>query len=199
MGEKMKDYYRDMDLATNATPEEIRGQFKRLAKEYHPDKNNSDYAKKRFAEINEAYNVLNDPQKRQEYDFHRNSFFNFQRNERRNHMDNQTSDSFFSSPMWSQVKTFATGMAQNFVEELDKEIQEEYSDIDPFVERVAKVTTRHNKSGSLSLTCNISSEDLKEITSLASRGMDIEEFSADVGTLLASHLSQALLAKWRGY
>ena len=195
----MKDYYRDMDLSENASQEEIRGQFKRLAKEFHPDKNTSDYAKQRFAEVNEAYNTLNDPQKRQEYDFQRKSFYHFKQEQRFQQQQTQNFDSFFASPMWSQVKNFATGMAKNIVQDLDREIRDEFTDVDPFVERVTNVKIRHNESGSLSVTCNISKDNLREITSMAGRGMDIEEFSADVGTLFASALSQAIMQRWRGY
>ena len=50
----MRDYYRDMDLATNATFDEIKGQYRRLAKQFHPDRNNSTYAQERFREISDA-------------------------------------------------------------------------------------------------------------------------------------------------
>jgi|ETNvirenome_6_85_1030632.scaffolds.fasta_scaffold72239_2 DnaJ-class molecular chaperone len=195
----MKNYYRDMDLSENATQDEIRGQFKRLAKEFHPDKNTSDYASQRFAQVNEAYNVLNDPQKRQEYDFQRKSFYHFQREQRTQQQHSQNFDSFFASPMWSNMKNFASGMAKNIVQDLDREIRDEFTDVDPFVERVTNLKVRHNNSGSVSVNCTISEENLREITSMASRGMDVEEFSADVGTLFASALSQALMQKWRGY
>jgi DnaJ-class molecular chaperone len=195
----MKDYYKEMDLATNATQEEIRGQFRRLAKEYHPDKNNSDYARQRFAQINEAYSVLSDIHKKNAYDSQRQAFFKnvFSHHHKAEQSTNR--NDFFSSPLWGQVKNFASGMAHNFVEELDREIHEEYDDVDPFVERIAKIKVRHNNSGSISLNCTISPESLSEITSLASRGMDIEEFSADVGTMFASALTQALMTKWKGY
>jgi curved DNA-binding protein len=206
-GEKMRDFYRDMDLASNATQDEIRGQFRRLAKQFHPDKNNSPYAKQRFEEISQAYATLSDPQKRQVYDFERQVQYSggFHQNQT-HHTQNQQSNSrqqgfedFFKSPLWGAVKGFAGNMAQDFVQGLDDEIQGEYDDVDPFVERVAKITARNNASGSISVTCSISKEDLREITSLASKGMDIEDFSADVGVLFASALSQAIMTKWRGY
>jgi molecular chaperone DnaJ len=54
----------------SATPDEIKRAFRRLSMEHHPDKNgNSDESKRAFQEINEAYDVLSDPAKRNNYDF----------------------------------------------------------------------------------------------------------------------------------
>ena len=54
----------------SATPDEIKRAFRRLSMEHHPDKNgNSDESKRAFQEINEAYDVLSDPSKRNNYDF----------------------------------------------------------------------------------------------------------------------------------
>jgi molecular chaperone DnaJ len=62
----MKDYYKTLGVEKNATQEEIKKAFRRLAIKYHPDKNEGDENK--FKEINEAYQVLSDPQKRSQYD-----------------------------------------------------------------------------------------------------------------------------------
>jgi curved DNA-binding protein len=64
-----KDYYKTLSLAQNASEEEIRLAFRRLARMYHPDKTGNDpSAENQFKEINEAYEVLSDPSKRQRYD-----------------------------------------------------------------------------------------------------------------------------------
>ena len=63
------DYYQLLGLNKNATPEEIKRAYRKLAVKYHPDKNpGSKEAEDRFKEINEAYAVLSDPKKREEYD-----------------------------------------------------------------------------------------------------------------------------------
>ncbi len=64
-----RDYYEVLGLQRNATEQELKSAFRRLAKEYHPDRNqdNAD-AERHFKEINEAYEVLKDPQKRAAYD-----------------------------------------------------------------------------------------------------------------------------------
>ncbi|MDD4607059.1 MAG: molecular chaperone DnaJ [Patescibacteria group bacterium] len=61
-----KDYYKILGVNKNASPEEIKKAFRKLAHECHPDKPGGD--EKRFKELNEAYQVLGNPHKRQQYD-----------------------------------------------------------------------------------------------------------------------------------
>jgi curved DNA-binding protein len=66
---KYKDYYKILGVDRSADQKEIRKAYRRLARQYHPDLNPGDRsAQERFKEINEAYEVLSDPQKRQKYD-----------------------------------------------------------------------------------------------------------------------------------
>jgi curved DNA-binding protein CbpA len=64
---RLKDYYAILGVPRNATPEEIKEAYWRLAKEYHPDKTPSPEAEERFKHVNEAYHVLTDPAKKAEY------------------------------------------------------------------------------------------------------------------------------------
>ena len=64
-----KDYYQVLSLKKGASPEEIKRAYRKLAVKYHPDKNQGNKeAEERFKEINEAYAVLSDPQKKEQFD-----------------------------------------------------------------------------------------------------------------------------------
>lgn len=73
----MKDYYQILGVNGDAGQDEIKKAFRKLAFEYHPDKNpgNEQYAEERFKEINEAYSILGDSNKRKQYDIARKSPF----------------------------------------------------------------------------------------------------------------------------
>jgi molecular chaperone DnaJ len=63
-----RDYYEILGVPKNATNDELKSAFRRLARQYHPDVNKSPDAEERFKEINEAYAVLSDDDKRAAYD-----------------------------------------------------------------------------------------------------------------------------------
>ena len=64
-----KDYYKTLGLGKDASIDDIKKAFRKLAVKYHPDKNSGDkQAEEKFKEINEAYAVLSDPEKKAQYD-----------------------------------------------------------------------------------------------------------------------------------
>ena len=68
MTTRKRDYYDVLGLSRNASEEDIKKAFRKLALEFHPDRNRSDGAEGRFKEVNEAYQVLSDSKKRADYD-----------------------------------------------------------------------------------------------------------------------------------
>lgn len=74
-----KDYYKILGVEKSASADDIKTAYRKLAKKFHPDKNPGDkQAEERFKEINEAHEVLSDPQKKARYDQISNSYSSWQ-------------------------------------------------------------------------------------------------------------------------
>jgi curved DNA-binding protein len=63
-----RDYYEALGVPRDASADDIRAAYRKLARQYHPDVNKEEGAEDRFKEISEAYEVLRDPEKRERYD-----------------------------------------------------------------------------------------------------------------------------------
>jgi len=65
-----KDYYKILSLSNNASTDEIKKEYRKLAMQYHPDRNHGkeEWANEKFKKINEAFSILGDPEKRRQYD-----------------------------------------------------------------------------------------------------------------------------------
>lgn len=70
-----KSLYETLEVSENATPEEIKKAYRKLARKYHPDVNKDPKAEDKFKEINAAYEVLSDATKKQQYDQYGDSMF----------------------------------------------------------------------------------------------------------------------------
>ncbi len=74
-----KDYYKILGVERSASADDVRKAYRKLAMQYHPDRNPGDkQAEEKFKEINEAYQVLSDPQKRARYDQVGSAYSNWQ-------------------------------------------------------------------------------------------------------------------------
>ncbi len=70
-----KSLYETLEVAEGASASEIKKAYRRLARKYHPDVNKDSGAEDKFKEINSAYEILSDKQKKQQYDMHGDSMF----------------------------------------------------------------------------------------------------------------------------
>ena len=68
MAVSFKDYYEILGVSRTASQDELRRAYRKLAKKYHPDVNKTTGSEEKYKEINEAYEVLKDPEKRKKYD-----------------------------------------------------------------------------------------------------------------------------------
>jgi len=70
MREKTMNYYEILEVSKTASPDEIKSSYKKLVKKYHPDlyKGDKNFAEQKIKEINEAYDVLSNPEKKLAYD-----------------------------------------------------------------------------------------------------------------------------------
>ena len=77
----MKNYYQSLGIKREASPNEIKKSYRKLAQKFHPDRNDSDdFFEERFKDIQEAYEVLNNVSKKESYDKDYDYFFNTQQN-----------------------------------------------------------------------------------------------------------------------
>lgn len=68
MAVKFQDYYETLGVSRNASQDDIKRAYRKLARKYHPDTNKDPGAEERFTQVGEAYEVLKDPEKRKQYD-----------------------------------------------------------------------------------------------------------------------------------
>jgi curved DNA-binding protein CbpA len=90
-----KGYYLILDVAESASYQEIKRSYRRLARKYHPDRNNSSYSEDMIKKINAAFEILSDREKRQQYD--KMNYENMQTEVDHKDMSNQDGSEPFSN------------------------------------------------------------------------------------------------------
>ena len=104
-----KDYYNILGIPKNAPDKDVKAAYRRLARKYHPDVNPGDKAAEaRFKEINEAFEVLSDAQKRKKYDQYGSDFENAEAFARARQQSQQQSGSYSRGAGGSPFTTYET-------------------------------------------------------------------------------------------
>lgn len=113
------DYYKVLGIDSSASQDEVKKAYRKLARKYHPDLNpDDDDAKKRFQEINEANEVLKDPEKRKKYDQYGASWKHSEEDQRAQEQYSQTRDNPFDGFDFNYSGNYDTGEYSDFFEEL---------------------------------------------------------------------------------
>lgn len=124
----MRDFYKTLRISPSATIEEIKHSFRVLAHQYHPDKNNGSTTSL-FMEVKDAYEVLIDPIKRQQYnENYKQHFGNYYTGFENIETESEVKTNSDVDFILSQLKMFQTNNYENIVlEELNKSLEDCYS------------------------------------------------------------------------
>ncbi|MDR3330518.1 MAG: DnaJ domain-containing protein [Mycoplasmataceae bacterium] len=135
-----KDYYQILGVDCNASLEDIHEMYIKLSQAFHPDKNKTKFATSRMQEINEAYEVLKDKQKRQEYDeIYKNRDSQFQERE-----EEQTNDIVLNEEFLNDLNNYTL---------LKNGKEHKYKGFDGYV--YAFGYTKTSTAGSMSMRGNV--------------------------------------------
>lgn len=126
------DPYRALELAYGVTDEEIKAQYRKLVKKYHPDHNKNPNASERMNEVIRAYRILSDPQQKADFDRMREQQLYGQ-------YQKQQTSAFFNG-----LKSFATRIANDFIDDISSDIERE--SIDPNIFEICDIGTKTARS-----------------------------------------------------
>lgn len=172
------DYYKLLDIDKKATPDEIKKSYRKLARKYHPDLNPNDKeAEKIFKEINEANEVLSDPENRKKYDAYGKDWKHSEQFEQAKHQRSRgtQSESFNESHYSDFFESFFGGSStksnnvkfkgQDFNAELHLNIREAYK-------THQQILTVNGKNIRITIPAGIKNEQKIKITGKGSEGIN---------------------------
>ena len=184
----MSDYYRILDLAQNASQAEIKAQYRRLARECHPDVSEGPQSAERFKSITEAYETLSDEDKRASYD---NELA-----ERYQKTQTIPNSSLFSSPFWGELRTAAFHFATDIIDHLGNEPSQN-ENLTNLVQDTTTIRTRKTTSGGVSISVTLSGTNINLISQKLAQGLPLDDYGNEVGDVVSQKIVQAILAQFR--
>jgi DnaJ-class molecular chaperone len=126
------DPYVALDLAYGVTDEEIKAQYRRLVKQYHPDHNSAPGSSDKMNKVIKAYRMLTDPIQKAEFDRKREK-------QLYGHYQKAQSSAFFNG-----LKSFASKLANDFIDDVSHDIQRE--SIDPNLHEMCDISSSNTRS-----------------------------------------------------
>lgn len=126
------DPYVALELAYGVTDQEIKVQYRKLVKRYHPDYNKNPNASDKMNEIVRAYRILSDPKQKAQFDSIREQqlYGQYQRNQ--------------SSAFFDGLKSFASRLANDFIDDITHDIERE--SIDPSLHEICDISSSNSRS-----------------------------------------------------
>ena len=177
----MRNFYSDMDLPNFATRDEIKAQYKRLAKEFHPDRYTGN--PNTFKRISEAYTYLSDIERKNSFD-------------QELHGATKDKTNSTSTDIWGFFTKNAINVAESYVRNVANEFIEETEEYSPLVQQTVELKNRKGKNGSLSCSIKLSPESLHTLLVACSKGENLEQFCLEVGEMVASEMYENIMKKW---
>lgn len=142
---EFKDYYRIMGLEKNATPEDIKRAYRKLARKYHPDVSTEADAEAKFKELGEAYEVLKDPQKRAQYDQY-GQYWKHQEQQQQ-YAHRQGNDTFYEHPFHGQDKAGFEEFISSIFRQRQQQEQSAYYDMGQDIHARLNITLEDSYHG----------------------------------------------------
>ncbi len=177
----MRNFYRDMDLPNFASKDEIKAQYKRLAKQYHPDRYTGN--PNTFQTISEAYNFLSDDNRKTDFD---KSLQDLTQEKTNTHTD-----------IWDLFSQKAMSVAQNYVRNVANEFVEETEEYSPLIQETLELKNKKGKNGSLSCTIKLSPQSLHTLLVACSKGENLEQYCLEIGEMVANEMYENIMENWK--
>ena len=184
------DYYQALDLVHNATQAEIKAQYRRLARECHPDVSSGASSAERFKEITAAYETLSDEAKRADYDKTLQERYGQSKQSIPN-------PNFFSSPLWGDLRTAAFHFATDIIDHLGTEDEKSGYNAASLVAETTTLHTRTTTSGGLNISLTLSGSDLSIVTQQLTQGLPLDDYASEIGDIVSQKLVESILNQFR--
>ena len=183
----MVDFYQVLDVAKDASPEVIKQNYRRKSKEFHPDRNESGWARQQFETVQQAYQTLIEPDSRRQYDESLNTFYGIPESSSR------------SSNFLDQAMSMGMKLAEGWARNLADEVVEDYGiplgpfGLDDFIEdlNIGMI----EEANQIHFGVSFDEQDSHELLRL-SQQIPVEKIAKKLGQEIAKEIESYFLQRW---